>query len=61
MGQNVGSTDKIIRVVIAIIFAGIGYYYTLWCMYVISLIILLTAIFGYCGIYSLFGWNTNKE
>ncbi|HNU96608.1 MAG TPA: DUF2892 domain-containing protein, partial [Candidatus Magasanikbacteria bacterium] len=32
-----------------------------WFLYVVSIILLFTAITGFCGVYVLFGINTNKK
>lgn len=66
MKTNTGSTDRIIRIVLAII---IGYYAystsfeTAWLqivLYVVSVILLLTAFVKFCPLYMLFGINTCK-
>lgn len=63
LSKNVGSVDRIIRIVVGLaLIAGFflnrdGAYS--W-LYLIGIIPLLTGIFGTCGIYSLFGVNTCK-
>jgi len=66
MKKTVGSTDKIIRIVLAII---IGYYaYTTifeaaWLqtvLYVVTAILLITAFTGLCPLYSILKINTCK-
>ncbi len=60
MKCNVGSTDRIIRLV-----AGLGIaiggviFESYWGL--IGIAILATGIFGYCGIYSLFKINTAEK
>ena len=57
MNCNVGTADRIIRVIIAIIFAILGFVFSPW-WFVITVIALLTAIFGWCGLYALTGAST---
>ena len=57
MKANVGKTDKIIRILIALIIAGLGIYYQSW-WGLLAIIPLATAISGFCGLYSLLGKNT---
>ena len=66
MKKNVGSFDKIVRVVIAIVVAYFAYYgefeatwveYVLWA---VAIIMLLTTLMGNCLLYSIFGMNTCK-
>ncbi|MEA3429964.1 MAG: DUF2892 domain-containing protein [Nanoarchaeota archaeon] len=59
MKTNVGKTDKIIRMILAIVFGYLGYKYTPW-LYIITAILLITTLTGKCGIYKLFGINTCK-
>lgn len=63
MNANVGSIDRWIRAAIGIVliafalrvgFPDTGWNWLGW----IGLIPLVTAIFGYCPAYSLFGWST---
>lgn len=61
MPQNMGTVDRIIRAVIGVIllilvFTGPK---TAWGW--IGLIPLLTALFGYCPLYQIFGISTRKK
>ena len=64
MKKNVGSTDKIIRMVLAIAIGYFAYsttFETNWIqyvLYIISAVMLVTPITGYCPLYTLFGINT---
>ena len=58
--ENVGTLDRWIRIIVAIILAVLGYLLNAWWLYIIAAIALLTAIFGWCGLYALFKWNTAK-
>ncbi|MEX2154460.1 MAG: DUF2892 domain-containing protein [Gemmatimonadaceae bacterium] len=60
MKRNVGPLDRWIRAilglgVLAMVFTGPE---TMWGY--LGLIPLFTGIFGYCPLYSLFGWSTQK-
>lgn len=57
MIKNVGSTDKILRIVLGlalIVGALMGYGWWMW----IGIVPLATAIFNFCPLYTLFGINT---
>ncbi len=66
MKKNVGSFDKILRVVIAIVaayFAYKGGFEAAWVEYVlwaVAIILLLTTLMGSCPLYSIFGMNSCK-
>ena len=66
MKKNVGSSDKIIRIILAI---AIGYFAfstsfeTAWyqtALYVVAAILLITALLGSCPAFSLLKINTFK-
>jgi len=57
MNENVGMVDRLIRFIIAIIFIILGFMYTPW-WFIVAAIALITALLGWCGIYTLFGCNT---
>ena len=60
MIQNIGKTDKIIRIVLGIAILLIGFMNHSW-WGLIGLIPLGTALLGYCPLYPLVGVNTNKK
>lgn len=60
MTKNVGNTDKIIRVVIAVIALYLGYAVSGW-FYLITAIGLITAAIGFCPLYVLLKVNTAKK
>ncbi|VAW30047.1 hypothetical protein MNBD_BACTEROID07-1597 [hydrothermal vent metagenome] len=59
MKQNVGSTDKIIRIILGIVIAAVGYYYKSW-WGLIALLPLLTALISFCPLYPIFKISTKK-
>ncbi len=60
MKKNIGTTDRIIRVVLGLVIIGLGIYYGSW-WGLLGLIPLATAAMGWCGLYSLFGLSTCPE
>ena len=59
MKRNVGSTDRIIRVIVGIVIIGIGIIFKSW-WGIIGFLPIITAAAGYCTLYSLFGISTCK-
>ena len=55
--KNVGSLDKIIRIVAGIAIIGTGYYFKSW-WGAIGAVPLITALLGWCPAYTLFGIKT---
>ncbi len=63
MKVNMGSSDKIVRVLIALVFIGlfaagiisgtVGYV-----LLVLAGVFILTSIFSFCPLYAIFGMNT---
>jgi len=54
---NVGTTDKVIRVIVGAAALVAGYYYQSW-WGMLGLIPLVTAAFSFCPLYSLLGIKT---
>jgi hypothetical protein len=57
MQKNIGSTDKIIRIVAGIAILAIGLYYSSWWA-LLGLIPLVTAGISFCPAYALLGIST---
>ncbi len=57
MTRNVGSTDRIIRIVAGLVIIGAGVYFGSW-WGAIGLIPLATAAIGWCPAYAPFGIST---
>jgi hypothetical protein len=55
--KNVGSIDRVIRIVAGVAIIGAGVYYQSW-WGAIGAVPLLTGLMGWCPPYALFGWNT---
>ncbi len=60
MLANIGSADRITRIVVGVIALALGYYYHSY-FGLLGLLPLLTGIFRWCGLYSVFGVSTCKE
>jgi len=52
--KNIGNTERLIRVILGILVVAWGIKAKNW-LGVIGLIILITGIIGWCGIYQVFG------
>lgn len=66
MKTNMGSYDKIIRVMISILLVVLFANDIIvgaagWVIIAIAAVFTLTSIVGYCPLYSIFGFNTKKK
>jgi hypothetical protein len=59
MKQNIGKTERIIRVIIGLIIIAVGAYFKSW-WGAIGLLPIFTAVLGWCGLYTLLGISTRK-
>ena len=60
MNKNVGSTDRVIRVIVGVVIIAAGVIYHSW-WGAIGAIPILTAIVGWCPPYAMLGINTCKK
>jgi len=60
MEKNVGTIDKGIRVVLAAVFAYIGFLYSYW-LWIIPVLLIITVFTGFCWPYKLFGISTINQ
>ena len=60
MTCNVGTVDKIVRLVIAAVLLIIGHNIGSWTLNIIGCIPILTATFAYCPLYSVIKVSTCK-
>ncbi len=63
MKTNMGTLDKIIRVVVALTAAALVYYNVVegiisYILLTVTAIFLLTSLIGFCPLYGIFGINT---
>jgi hypothetical protein len=59
MKQNVGRNDAMVRMILGVLIALAGIYYTSW-WGLLAFVPLLTAYFNFCPLYKLLGINTCK-
>ena len=59
MKINMGSLDRILRIVAGLVIIGAGIAFKSWCG-VIGVILLATAAIGFCPLYTLLGVSTCK-
>ena len=55
--KNVGSVDRVIRLVLGLVIIGVGYYYQSW-WGAIGIVPIFTALVGWCPAYLPFGIST---
>lgn len=65
MKKNMGSADKTIRTIIALIIAGLYFGNVITgtlgiVLLVLAIVFLLTSFIGFCPLYTIVGMNTNK-
>ena len=60
MRCNVGGADRWIRIVLGAVLAVYGYTQMVWWLAAIGVVVLLTGVFRFCGLYTLFGISTCK-
>lgn len=60
MKKNVGSLDKIIRIVLGLAIGAAGIYYENW-LGLIGIVPIATALINFCPLYTLFGISTCKK
>jgi hypothetical protein len=62
MKRNTGNIDRVIRAILGLILIALAATGTVgvwgWIGIVIGIVLLLTAIFGFCPAYAIFGMNT---
>ena len=60
MEINIGSTERLLRIIIGVVIIGLGLYFQSW-WGVVGLILLLTGLFRFCPLYKMLGMNTCKR
>lgn len=63
--QNEGSIDRIIRAIVGVVFSVSGFYFFTGIpqivVYIVGVVMLVTAVTGFCGLYAVFHINTKKK
>ena len=57
MNPNVGSLDRVVRIILGLVILGAGYYYQSW-WGLIGLVPMITALVRFCPAYLPFGLST---
>ena len=60
MKKNVGSADKMIRIVLGVVIAALGIYFKSWWGFV-AIVPLTTAFMSWCPAFSLLGVSTSDK
>ena len=60
MEINVGSTERLLRIIVGVVIIGLGLYFQSW-WGVVGIIPLLTGLFRFCPLYKMLGMNTRKR
>lgn len=63
MIKNVGTTDKIVRIVLAVVLAALDFFEVVkggysWVLSVVAIVLLVTALLNFCPAYTLLKKNT---
>lgn len=61
MKSNVGSAEKIIRIIAGLVLIGLAYSGILGVWAYIGVILVVTGLINWCPIWAVFGVNTKKE
>ncbi|SYZ72074.1 conserved hypothetical protein [Candidatus Zixiibacteriota bacterium] len=59
MKKNVGSADKILRIILGIVIIALGFIYKSW-WGLVGILPLFTGVISWCGLYKLLGISTCK-
>jgi hypothetical protein len=60
MKRNVGTVDRVIRIVLGLAIAAAGFYFRNW-LGLIAIVPLATGIVGFCPLYLPFGLSTRRK
>lgn len=60
MKTNVGSADRIVRLVLGVVIILLGIYFKSW-WGIIGIVPVITGLLNFCPAYSLIGFSTKKK
>ena len=60
MKKNMGNTDRVIRIIIAVVVAALGFYFKSW-WGLLAIVPLATALIRWCPLYLPFGIKTCRS
>jgi|SaaInl3SG_22_DNA_1037383.scaffolds.fasta_scaffold03475_3 hypothetical protein len=58
--RNMGNADRIIRLILALVITVFAFVLELYPLIVVSVLLLVTVLTSFCGIYKIFGLTTCK-
>lgn len=58
MQKNIGTPDRIFRLILSILFFGAAFWLSSWILAAIALFVLYEAVAGWCLFYQIIGKNT---
>lgn len=58
MRKNIGSVDRILRLVIALLLFVYAYWKANWIVFALALFVLFESVYGWCIFYQVLGKNT---
>ena len=58
--RNMGNADRIIRLILALVITVFAFALELYPLIVVSVLLLVTVLTSFCGIYKIFGLTTCK-
>lgn len=65
MKKNMGGTDRVIRIILALAVVTLYYFKIIegtlaYVLLALAAVFLLTSFISFCPLYTIFGWNTCK-
>ena len=66
MRTNEGTVDRVLRIIVGLVLIAVGAWVDLsqaamWVLIILGIVLLITGIIGWCGLYTLFGISTKKK
>ena len=63
MEKNMASWDRIVRIILAVIFLYLAYQNggAWWILGIVGIIFIITSVVGFCPLYKVVGFKTLKE
>lgn len=66
MKKNIGKTDKMIRIILAIILVSLDFFRVVdspyaWILTLLGIVLAGSTLISFCPLYTIFGINTNKS
>ncbi len=66
MRTNEGTVDRVLRIIVGIALIAVGVWVVesqaaIWILTIVGIVLLVTGIIGWCGLYTLFGVSTKKK